>query len=80
MPRVQNEPAEAIAEARRMFRAVLAPWASDLLELRRRGLDHPCFRRTLRPVLRAPGAGTCGPSGAGETLALPAPAPRARAA
>lgn len=31
-------------QARRMFRGVLASWASDLLELRRRGLDVPGSR------------------------------------
>lgn len=54
---------EAVAEARRKFCAVLAPWASELLELRRRGLDRPSFRlnhgQGLRPAalpaLAAPG-------------------------
>ena len=31
----------AVADAQRMFRRVLAPWASDLLELRRTGLARP---------------------------------------
>jgi hypothetical protein len=47
---------EALEHARRMFRAVLAPWASDLLELRRRGLDRPSFRRAVGPALRPAGA------------------------
>jgi len=36
-------PKHAEQEARRMFQRVLAPWASDLLALRARGLDRPGF-------------------------------------
>ena len=41
-----------VEQARQMFRAVLAPWASDMLALRRRGLDRPCRRYAKGLVLR----------------------------
>lgn len=34
----------AVTDAQRMFRRVLGPWASDLLELRRSGLARPTAR------------------------------------
>jgi len=34
------------AESRRMFQRMLACWATDVLRLRRRGLDVPASRRT----------------------------------
>lgn len=52
---MQARDAQSCAEdeqARRMFRAVLAPWASDLMTLRRRGLDRPSRRYALGLVLR----------------------------
>lgn len=43
--------------ARQMFRAVLAPWAGELMALRRRGLDRPGRRYAKGLVLRpAPAA------------------------
>lgn len=44
-------------QARRMFRAVLAPWAMDMLSLRRRGLDRPSRRYQCGLVLRPGAAG-----------------------
>ncbi len=41
-----------VEQARRMFRAVLAPWASDLMALRQRGLDLPGRRYSVGLVLR----------------------------
>lgn len=60
---------EALDTARAMYRRVLASWASDLLELRRRGLDTPGPRRAST---------WCGPSaGLGTSLAHDhRPAPR----
>lgn len=52
----QAQATDSAEHARRMFRAVLAPWAADLLELRRRGLDRPGFRRGLDLPLLAVGA------------------------
>ncbi|GJQ28486.1 MAG: hypothetical protein HBSAPP03_03700 [Phycisphaerae bacterium] len=34
----------AAHDPRRMFERVLGPWAADMLELRRRGLDKPSHR------------------------------------
>lgn len=36
-----NSPQQAEQEARRMFHRALAQWATDVLALRRRGLDRP---------------------------------------
>lgn len=41
-----------VEQAQRMFRAVLAPWASDLMALRQRGLDLPGRRYAVGLVLR----------------------------
>ncbi len=43
IPGMQPRPL-TLAEVRRMYRGVLASWASDLMELRRRGLDVPGAR------------------------------------
>lgn len=40
----RHDPNLTLRDVRRMFHAVLAPWASDLLELRRRRLDVPGAR------------------------------------
>jgi hypothetical protein len=74
MPLPEAQPSDAVAEAQRMFRAVLAPWVSDLLELRRRGLDRPGFRRAHHPTLRpvatsAASSAAGGPRSAGAPLA-----------
>ncbi|MBK7404713.1 MAG: hypothetical protein IPJ41_08775 [Phycisphaerales bacterium] len=49
-----------VLQAERMYRAVLAPWAMDLLSLRHRGLDRPSRRYAnglvLRPAQSAPPA------------------------
>lgn len=45
----------AAGTARRMFRAVIAGWAQDLLGLRARGLMRP-GRRRARRLLGRPGA------------------------
>lgn len=39
-----TDPVEAVAAARGRLRRVLGSWASDLLELRRLGLDRPGYR------------------------------------
>ncbi len=39
-----TDPKSAPAELRRMYRVALGVWASDLLALRRRGLDAPTRR------------------------------------
>ncbi len=47
---------EARKACARLFRRTLASWASDALELRRRGLDRPSVRwseRPARPLRRA---------------------------
>lgn len=46
---VQKKPLRPIDEqdARAMFSRVLQSWASDVLSLRRRGLDRPSFRYGL---------------------------------
>jgi hypothetical protein len=52
---MQTEHAQSCAaeqQAKRMFRAVLAPWAMDLMALRRRGLDRPGRRYACGLVLR----------------------------
>lgn len=38
---IHAEPWQTPSTARAMFQRVLASWAGDLLELRRRGLDRP---------------------------------------
>jgi hypothetical protein len=46
---------QARIEAQRMFRRVLASWASDALALRRAGLDRPSYRLAgapAQPLLR----------------------------
>lgn len=40
--------------AARMFRRVLAPWAMDIMRLRRAGLDRPTARKARR-LLAVPG-------------------------
>ena len=52
MQTADNQSCAAVEDARQMFRAVLAPWASDLMALRARGLDRPCRRYALGLVLR----------------------------
>lgn len=62
---MQTEKAQTCApeeQARRMFRAVLAPWAMDLLELRRRGLDRPGRRYSCGLVLRPGSDGPAAPA------------------
>lgn len=68
---------EALAQARRMFCAVLAPWASDLLRLRRSGLDRPGFRRCAGAAL---GPGRARPAAARESFVIPVDRGRRRAA
>ncbi len=48
----RTEPEPAIASE--MFRRVLAPWAMDIMRLRRMGLDRPTARRARR-LLAIPG-------------------------
>ncbi len=45
---------DPIASARAAYRAVLAPWAQDLLMLRHRGLDRPSVRYIQGLVLVRP--------------------------
>lgn len=52
MERTESQTCAAVDEARRKFRAVLAPWAGDLLALRSRGLDRPSRRYGKGLVLR----------------------------
>jgi hypothetical protein len=47
-----TDPQAALDRARVMYRAVLAPWASDVLGLRARRLDVPGWRTGVGPVLR----------------------------
>ena len=42
----------AVTEARRLFQRTLSAWVGDLLELRRRGLDQPCWVRIDDESLR----------------------------
>lgn len=59
----KDSPAAAVEQAQLMYRAVLAPWAMDLMSLRRRGLDRPGRRYAHGLVLRPaspPGAGVVG--------------------
>lgn len=44
------------ATARQLFQRVLGSWASDLLELRRRGLDRPGYRPRQDEAMRQRGA------------------------
>lgn len=62
MHETDNQTCAAVEDARQRFRAVLAPWASDLMALRARGLDRPSRRYALGLVLR--------PTSAGSTLAM----------
>lgn len=43
-PESPIDPDDAVAAAHAMFNRVLAPWAMDLLALRKRGLDRPGSR------------------------------------
>jgi len=40
----------APAECREMFQRYLAAWATDVLALRRHGLDRPCVRDAWAPA------------------------------
>ena len=61
-----------VEQAQQMFRAVLAPWASDLMALRHRGLDRPSRRYAVGLVLR--------PASTDHTDPLPLPNAHKRAA
>lgn len=50
MSNVGAQSEQARIEAQRMFRRVLASWASDTLALRRTGLDRPSFRLAGAPA------------------------------
>jgi hypothetical protein len=41
---VQPDRTDAIMDAKQMFQRVLVRWASDVLTLRKLGLDRPCAR------------------------------------
>lgn len=58
MHKTDNQTCAAVEDARRRFRAVLAPWASDLMALRARGLDRPSRRYALGLVLRPTSTGS----------------------
>lgn len=55
MVTAESSSERAARDARRMFRAVIAGWAQDLLGLRARGLARPGKRRARR-LLAKPGA------------------------
>ena len=56
MVTAESSSERAARQARRMFRAVIAGWAQDLLALRGRGLSRPGKRRARR-LLAMPGTG-----------------------
>ena len=47
-----TRPNQAVEIAKRMYCAVLTPWASDMIDLRSRGLDRPSRRSAtgLAPI------------------------------
>jgi len=47
-----GEQSSRVAEAKRLYRRVLASWANDALELRRLGLDRPGYRTMSRSIGR----------------------------